>query len=52
MTQEPGDFDLLDERPYPLWWDYVNGALVTLVIVGVAMAVLGWMIGVTVAAVR
>jgi len=52
MAQEPGDFEFVDERPYPLWWDYVNGTLVALVLVGVAIAVLGWMIGVTVTAIH
>jgi hypothetical protein len=52
MTQDPGDFECVDERPYPLWWDYVNGTLVALVMIGVAMAVLGWMIGVTAVALR
>lgn len=37
----------LEPRPYPLWWDYVNGAVVTVFMLVTAAMVLSWMIGVS-----
>ena len=36
-----------EPRPYPLWWDYVNGAVVALAMLATAAVVVTWMVGVT-----
>jgi len=41
-----------EPRPYPLWWDYVNGAVVALIMVVTAAMVLMWMVGVSMAMFR
>jgi hypothetical protein len=41
-----------EPRPYPLWWDYFNGAIVALVMVVTAGTVVTWMIAVTLTVLR
>ncbi len=36
-----------DPPPYPTWWDYLNGAVVIAIVLASAVAVLCWMIGVS-----
>jgi hypothetical protein len=36
-----------DPPPYPKWWDYFNGAIVIAIALAAAIAVLGWMIGIS-----
>ena len=47
MSSDPLNPDYEEPRPCPLWWDYVNGAIVAIVVFAVAVMVLSWMIGVT-----
>ena len=44
--QDQSDYPF-DTPPYPLWWDYLNGAVVAVACFALAAAVLTWMVGIT-----
>ncbi len=41
-----------EPRPYPLWWDYLNGTVVALAMLATAGLVVMWMVGVTLTMLR
>jgi hypothetical protein len=49
MNSKPYDSSDPDfePRPYPLWWDYLNGAIVAFFVLATAAMVLSWMVGVS-----